>query len=224
MNHASNHKQSVDQIPHSKSGRRRGLSVLAKSTPLGDRTVRETLGGVPQISECFRVDSNGYIMLHRKLRDHWIATDHATLAVFVQILLRVEWQEDKKTVFLNGSAVKLKRGEMTCGRKQMSQWANISEQEYRTSLNKLKSTNTITTKSTNRFTVISLCNWEKYQTINHQGNPQTNNQATNKQPHLNNIRLSNNKKWDCFVCGDRIPENQRASHMDNHQKERLGAR
>lgn len=42
----------------------------------------------------------------------------------------------------------------------------MSEQEMRTSLEHLKSTNEITIKSTNRFSVITVCKWEEYQIDN----------------------------------------------------------
>lgn len=42
----------------------------------------------------------------------------------------------------------------------------MSEQEMRTSMEHLKSTNEITIKSTNKFSVITVCKWEEYQIEN----------------------------------------------------------
>ena len=67
----------------------------------------------------------------------------------------------------------------------------------RTALNHLKSTNEITIDVTNRFSVVTVVNWESYQlddgevtneTTNKRADkqPTTNQQLTNNQPHLKN--------------------------------------
>ena len=137
------HRLTVDPYPSLKASAVSGASVL--------------------LNECFQMDDNGFILIHRKLRDHWIATDHKTLAVFHQILTRVEWKDDDKTVYFNQSQAKLKRGQMTCGRSQMCRWAGVTAQSYKTAITKLKSTNTITIQSNSRFSIITLVNWDKYQ-------------------------------------------------------------
>lgn len=42
----------------------------------------------------------------------------------------------------------------------------MTEDQLRTSLEHLKSTNEITIKTTNRFSVITVCKWEEYQIEN----------------------------------------------------------
>lgn len=66
---------------------------------------------------------------------------------------------------------------------------NLTPQTIRTCLNRLKSTNEITSKSTNKFTIITICNYDSYQaqnfSANKQINKQTNKQLTNKQQTTN---------------------------------------
>ena len=79
----------------------------------------------------------------------------------------------------------------------------FSEQQVRTALKKLESTGEITLKSTNRFTIATVENWEMYQgdgyieqpTDNQQitnKQPTDNQQITNKQPHLKNVKKERN--------------------------------
>lgn len=112
----------------------------------------------------FMIDGFGAVFVHRQLRDHWISTDGNTLKVFIQILLRVEWKEGK-TVFFNGVEVKLQPGEMTFGRQQMAYWSHLSPKQVRISINKLKMAQTVAIKSTNKFSILYLNNWEKYQNL-----------------------------------------------------------
>lgn len=174
------------------------------------------------LSEVFQMDDNGSLWLNRKLRDHWIATDRPVLAVFIQILLRVQWKDNAKTVYFNGCEIKLKRGQMTCGRIQMGQWAGVSGQEYRTAIKKLESTHTITIKSTNKFSIISLVNWDKYQQINQQ----VNKKSTSHQHSINipSTTLEEGKKiikkeikiCDYQNCGKPIPKGKEIQHMTSH--------
>ena len=77
----------------------------------------------------------------------------------------------------------------------------MSEQSIRTSIEHLKSTNEITIKSTNKFSIITIENWGKYQLndedINQQTNQQSNQQLTSKTQKTNHTirnKESKNKR------------------------------
>lgn len=210
MKHADQNKESHScpiTLPGSSSAR--GLHPARESSVTGESG----------LFTLFKMD-NGFIFLHRKLRDHWIATDHSTLAVFIQILLRVEWKEEKR-VFFNGCEILLRPGEMTCGRKQMSQWSNLTPQKTRTAFSKLKSTSTITIKTNNKFSILYLNNWEKYQKeTNIQPTDQLsiNKRSTNDQPHLNKIITKEaNKYKDHFIeIWQMYPKRVGRKHAERH--------
>jgi hypothetical protein len=61
--------------------------------------------------------------------------------------------------------ITVKRGQVLTGRKQISEATGISEQKIRTCIKRLKSTSEITNKSTNKYTIITLCNFDEYQNI-----------------------------------------------------------
>lgn len=72
----------------------------------------------------------------------------------------------------------------------------LSIQQIRTALKKLKSTNEITIKSTNSFSIIKLTNWESYQWSNKQTNKRTTNeqQTSNKQATTNKNEKNNKEE------------------------------
>ena len=81
--------------------------------------------------------------------------------------------------------VKIKRGQMVTGRKSLNEKTGISEQTLRTCLKKLEITKEITIKSTSKFSIITVCNYEVYQGCKNGSNQQTNQQLTSNQPATN---------------------------------------
>lgn len=103
--------------------------------------------------------------------------------LFIYLLLKAncvdkQWQ-----------GITIKRGQLATSNATMRQDLRLSEQQIRTCIKRLISTGEITYKSTNRYVVITICNYEKYQeignSINEQSNEQTNNQSTDEQRAIN---------------------------------------
>jgi len=92
----------------------------------------------------------------------------------------------------NWQGISIKKGQLITGIKSLSQSTGISAQSVRTCLNKLKSTGEITIKSTNKYSLITICNYATYQLQNSDTNNQINNQP-NKQL-TNNQQTTNNKQ------------------------------
>ena len=120
--------------------------------------------------------NNGWLKLHRKIYEWEWYTDGNTFRLFLHLLLNANF-EDKKW-----KGITIKKGELLTGRLKLADDLKLSEQQIRTSLNRLKSTNEITIKSTSQYSIISINNWEEYQQINQASNQQvTNNQPTSNQ-------------------------------------------
>lgn len=137
----------------------------------------------------------GYIKIHRKLLDWGWYSDPNTFRVFMHLLLTASYEDNE----FRGH--KIKAGQVVCGRKQLAADLGISEQSVRTALNHLISTSEITIETTNKFSVVTLVNWEKYQLCegqaNQQANQQRNQQSTNNQPttnHTQEIKKVRNKE------------------------------
>ena len=73
----------------------------------------------------------------------------------------------------------VKTGQAVIGRKELAARLKISEQSVRTALKHLESTGEITIKPTNKFSVVTIENWAKYQGEDEQINQQANQQLTN---------------------------------------------
>jgi hypothetical protein len=125
----------------------------------------------------------GFIKIWKKITE-WEWYHHSnTFCLFIHLLIKANYKDGN---FLGHT---IPRGSLVDGLYSLSEDTGISVQSIRTSLNHLKSTKEITIKSTNKFSIITLCNYENYQDqkneINTQINTQINKQSTNNQQTTN---------------------------------------
>ena len=118
---------------------------------------------------------NGYVKIFRSLKDWEWYYDKNVKNVFIDLLLSVNFKEKK----WKGHTIK--RGEILIGLGKYATEIGMSLQELRTVLKKLRSTGEITTKATNKNTIITLCNFESYQDRKDSCNIQNNKPTTNQQ-------------------------------------------
>lgn len=99
----------------------------------------------------------GFIKLHRSILDWEWWSDNNTLKVFLYLLLNANWEDSRYRGY------DVPRGSLVTGINSLSENLKISERSVRTALKHLKSTGEVTIKSTNKFSIVSIVNWEKYQ-------------------------------------------------------------
>jgi len=95
-------------------------------------------------------------------------------------------------VYAGLKKIKLYPGQIVCGRKQLARELRISEQSVRTCLYSLQTTGNLTIKPTNKYSIITIVNWNTYQSDEEKitskltnNQPASNQQVTTKQEHKN---------------------------------------
>lgn len=142
---------------------------------------------------------NGYIKLYRKLIQWGWYQDNIVKSLFLHCLLMASFKE------FDWMGQKMKPGQFITSRKNLAKDLGFSEMQIRTALKKLESTKEITIETTNKYTVITVMNWDNYQSDNDFNNqdfnqqitnkqPTDNQQITNKQPHRKNVKNVKNVK------------------------------
>jgi hypothetical protein len=141
----------------------------------------------------------GFIKIHRKINEWEWYQDKNVFRVFMHLLLTANFKDQKFR------GLDIKRGQLVVGRTELAKSTTLSEQEVRTALTKLKSTNEIAIKTTNKFSVITLVNYGFYQDNDIKINQQsTNNQPTINQQSTTRERRKEGKKY--FGIDKSIPQ------------------
>ena len=129
--------------------------------------------------------NKGFMRLHRQLLD-WEWFDNSQMVhLWIYFLLKANYQNSK------WHGVDVPRGSFITSLDSICKDTGLTVQNVRTCISKLKSTNEITIKVTNRYSIITLCKYDMYNTYEPDDNKQTNTQdnkqltsnqqATNKQ-------------------------------------------
>ena len=130
---------------------------------------------------------NGFIKVHRKLVQWGWYQDYVVKDLFLHLLLTANFRESE------WMGRTIKKGQVITSNKHLAEELGFSVQQVRTALNKLKSTGEITSEATNKFTVITVVNWEKYQVFEISETSETTSTATNEQQ-TSNIQATNEQQ------------------------------
>lgn len=116
-----------------------------------------------------------YIKIDRKILEWEWWPDINTHRLFSYMLLKANWKDAR----FKGELIP--RGSFVSSISKLAEETSLTVNEVRTALKHLKSTNEITSKSCNKYTVFTVNNYNAYQDINEQKN----NQITNKSQTIN---------------------------------------
>lgn len=148
---------------------------------------------------------SGWIKLHKSI-DKWEWRHKPiTFSLFLYLLTNANYEISK----YEGHQIPV--GALVFGRKKAAKFLGVSQQNIRTALKHLKSTNEITIKTTNKFSIIQIVKWDMYQNLTNGltiNQPSTNQQLTtsknkrNKEIKNNNIYRPENVSeeiWNDFL-------------------------
>lgn len=134
---------------------------------------------------------SGWIKLHRDLLEWEWYNDANTCRLFIHLLLKANHQDK------HWQGLVIKRGQLVTSRGNLSNDAGLSEMQIRVSLNKLKVTREITIQTTSRFTIITICNYDTYQSSDDDDNQpdnQPDNQRVTSEYPADNQRVTTTKE------------------------------
>jgi hypothetical protein len=112
----------------------------------------------------------------------------------------------KMSYIVGGQQLELLPGQIIIGRKRLAEELGMSEQSTRTCLKLLKNFGNLTIKSTNKYSVLTVVNWESYQSGSSKltnkptsNQPATNQQLTTKQEYKNIKNIKNTNYTSDFL-------------------------
>lgn len=131
----------------------------------------------------------GWIKLHRKILDWEWYTDAPVRILFEHLLLTANY-EDKRW-----KGMTIKRGQKVTSIGHLADETGLTIRQVRTALDKLKSTQNLTSKATNKFTLITIEKYDLYQSYNDFA---TSNVTNERQTNDNNIKKKKNKEGKIY--------------------------
>lgn len=109
-------------------------------------------------------ENNSFVKLSRNILDWEWYTEPCTRALFIHCILKANWKDG------SWQGQPCKRGQFITSLQKLSSETGYSVQNIKTGLKHLISTGELTSQSTNKYRIITVCNYDKYQVTNKQDN------------------------------------------------------
>lgn len=121
---------------------------------------------------------NGFVKISRGILDWEWYSDTYTARLFFHCILKANWKDG------SWKGQPYKRGQFITSLSSLASELGCSVRNVRTALNHLISTGELTSETTNKYRIITVCNYDKYQASDKQVGRQLTNsrQASDKQP------------------------------------------
>ena len=100
-----------------------------------------------------------FVKIDRKMTSWGWYTDISTKCLFLHCILRANWKPGE------WKGIRYERGQFITSLSSLSHETGLSVKQVRTALKHLKETNEVASYSTSKFTVITVTNYDKYQTV-----------------------------------------------------------
>lgn len=123
--------------------------------------IQKKVGG-----ETKSMNTTGQILLHRKIIEWEWYLDINTCRLFIHMLLIANWKEGH----FRGTTVP--RGSFVSSLDKLSEETGLTKREIRTAISHLKTTGEVTVKTTNKFSVFTVKNYNLYQSFDMQSDTQ----------------------------------------------------
>lgn len=105
------------------------------------------------------LNDNTYIKLFRSLPNWRWYKDGNTARVFIHLLMKAN------ITAANFEEITIQRGEVVTSYNSLAGELGLSTKNIRTAIKHLKSTGEVASRSTSKFTIITITNYEKYQGV-----------------------------------------------------------
>ena len=138
--------------------------------------------------------AEGYIKLHRKLLESSVFDNPNVLKVWIWCLLKATHQPHEQLVGLQN--VQLLPGQFIFGRDKHSKELRFSRSSLYRYINVLKSLQMLDIKTNNKFSLVTIVNWELYQSLETKADSKTSIKRTANEQQMDTNKNVKNVKND----------------------------
>ena len=164
--------------------------------------------------------TQGWIKLHRSLKEKAFIKDPEKLALWIHLLMMANHTEREE--MFAGKPVKCKPGQFTTGRKQLAESTGIDESKIYRILKYFKENEQqIEQQTCNKNSLITIKNWGFYQ-LEKEDEQQVNNNWTTSEQQVNTLKELKNKRIKKTLSGadapSKTPEFNSIENMKTEQR------
>lgn len=172
----------------------------------------------------------GYVKIWRKIVDSPIFQDVNACHLFLYLLTQAYWNpETNRKIILHKEEITLKPGQVTIGRYEAARRTGLNASTLRNALTRLRTNYRICdSKSDNKKTLVTILNWDTYQSYTQEGGQVTGQQKDNERTLFKNVsikRINNcsvskktkNETLEKVKLWKQQQEMERGSNMDTLQ-------
>ena len=131
--------------------------------------------------------NRGFVTIHRKIVEWEWYSDANVFRVFTHLILTANWEPKK------WQGILVERGQKITSIQHIAEETGLTPQSVRTAISKLKLTGELTSQSTNKYTIVTLTNYDFYQTMENEVTSKITSNLTNEQQ-TNNKRVTTTKQ------------------------------
>jgi hypothetical protein len=148
----------------------------------------------------------GFINLHRTLLDSMIFSSQTGLKIWIWLLLKASFKKRYVSLKIGKgeTIVTIERGQLLFGRYKAEEELCIDGSTVYKWIKKLEENGMILIQSNNQYSIITICNYDTYQSGNtNEEQPMNNQRATNEQP-MNSRRTTNEQQANTYNKDNKV--------------------
>lgn len=142
----------------------------------------------------------GYINLHRMLLDSMIFSSQTGLKIWIWLLLKASYKKRYVSLKIGKgeTTVTIERGQLLFGRYKAEEELCIDGSTVYRWIKKLEENDMISIESNNQYSIITICNYDTYQTENETKEQPSNSRVTTKEQQSNSRRTAEEQQSNTY--------------------------
>ena len=158
----------------------------------------------------------GFISLHRTLLDSMIFSSQTGLKIWIWLLLKASYRKRHVSLKIGKgeTTVTIERGQLLFGRYKAEEELNIDGSTIYRWIKKLEENEMILLQSNNQYSIITICNYDTYQSENINDEQPMSNQRAADEQQMNSRRTADEQQANTYNKDNKVNKVNKDNNID----------
>ena len=158
----------------------------------------------------------GFINLHRTLLDSMIFSSQTGLKIWIWLLLKASYRKRHVSLKIGKgeTTVTIERGQLLFGRYKAEEELNIDGSTIYRWIKKLEENEMILLQSNNQYSIITICNYDTYQSENINDEQPMSNQRAADEQQMNSRRTADEQQANTYNKDNKVNKVNKDNNID----------